>query len=81
MKFKRVKDTATGLYQNMMYPSYIGIPFHPGVDEYPYPVDAIGYTYDGLHPSDKGYQVIADMITDEFKKAGYISGDITHKQP
>jgi lysophospholipase L1-like esterase len=81
MKFKRVKDTSTGLYQNVKYPSYIGIPFHPGEDEYPYPVEAIGYTYDGLHPSDKGYQVIADMIMDEFKKAGYISADITHKRP
>ena len=69
VKFKRVRDTATGVYQNIKYPYYIGMPFHPGEDEYPYPVDAIGYTYDGLHPSDKGYQVIADMIMKVFKKA------------
>jgi lysophospholipase L1-like esterase len=48
VKFKRLKDSATGLYQNIKYPDYIGIPFHPGADEYPYPVDATGYTYDGL---------------------------------
>jgi|SRR5579863_8267473 len=72
VKFKRIKDTATGLYQDMTYPSYIGIPFHPGEDEYPYPVDAIGNTYDGLHPSDEGYRIIAGMIMDEFKRAGYI---------
>ncbi len=75
VKFKRLKDTVTGVYHNLTFPDYIGIPFHPGVDEYPYPVDAIGYTYDGLHPSDKGYQVIAGKIINEFKKAGYISSD------
>ena len=79
VKFKRLKDTATGVYHNMKYPYYIGVPFHPGADEYPYPVDAIGYTYDGLHPSDKGYQVIADMIMNVFKKAGYFSKDSLNK--
>jgi len=72
VKFKRLKDTVTGNYQNFTYPGYIGIPFHPGEDEYPYPVEAIGYTYDGLHPSDAGYRVIADMIIEEFKKVGLI---------
>ena len=75
VKYKRLKDSATGTYHNIKYPAYIGIPFHPGIDEYPYPVDAIDYTYDGLHPSDKGHQVIADMIIKVFKKAGYITTD------
>ena len=79
VKFKRLKDTATGVYHNMKYPYYTGVTFHPGADEYPYPVDAIGYTYDGLHPSDKGYQVIADMIMNVFKKAGYFSGNSLSK--
>ncbi len=79
VKFKRLKDSATGVYHNIEYPSYVGIPFHPGKDEYPYPIDAIGYTYDGLHPSDKGNQVIADMIINEFKKAGYFSVDTLSK--
>ena len=73
VKFKRVKDTLTGIYHDYKYPDYIGIPFHPGTDEYPYPSDAIGYTYDGLHPSDQGNRVIADMIIEVFKKAGYFS--------
>lgn len=73
VKFKRLKDTVTGHYRNFKYPDFIGIPFHPGLDEYPYPVDAIGYTYDGLHPSDKGNQVIADKVIAEFNKMGYLS--------
>jgi lysophospholipase L1-like esterase len=73
VKFKRLKDTVTGVYHNYNYPEYVGIPFHPGIDEYPYPLDAIGYTYDGLHPSDQGNKVIADMIVGLFKKTGYFS--------
>lgn len=79
VKFKRLKDTVSGTYRNMKYPNYIGIPFRPGKDEYPYPADAIGYTYDGLHPSDKGYQVIADMIIQVFKRAGYFLPDTLKK--
>jgi lysophospholipase L1-like esterase len=73
VKFKRVRDTVTHNYHDLKYPDYIGIPFSPDTDEYPYPVDAIGYTYDGLHPSDAGYQLIANMVMSEFKNAGYIS--------
>jgi lysophospholipase L1-like esterase len=63
VKYKRLKDPKTaGAYRNYTYPDYIGIPFNPDTDEYPYPVDAIDMTYDGLHPSDKGYNIIADML-------------------
>ncbi len=79
VKFKRLKDTVTGVYHNIKYPNYIGIPFHPGIDEYPYPPDAIGYTYDGLHPSDKGHKVIADMIINVFKKEGYLYSNTLKK--
>ena len=41
---------------------------NPETDEYPYPVDAIDMTYDGLHPSDKGYRIIADMLIKVMKK-------------
>jgi lysophospholipase L1-like esterase len=75
VKFKRMRDTVTGTYRNIKYPDYIGIPFHPGIDDYPYPPDAMGYTYDALHPSDEGHQVIADMIIDVLKKAGYMIRD------
>jgi lysophospholipase L1-like esterase len=62
VKYKRLKDPQTGVYKNYPYPDYIGVPFNPGTDEYPYPPDAAGITYDGLHPSDKGYNMIAGML-------------------
>ena len=63
VKFKRLKDPQTkGAYRNYPYPDYVGIPFNPEKDEYPYPADAIDITYDGLHPSDKGYDIIAGML-------------------
>lgn len=68
VKYKRVKDPQTGTYQNYTYPNYIGIPFNPETDEYPYPKDAIGMTYDGLHPSDTGNQVIADKLVEIMRK-------------
>ena len=72
VKFKRLKDSVTGKYNNIVYPKFVGIPFHPGIDEYPYPLNAVDYTYDGLHPSDKGHRVIANMIIEVFKKDGYL---------
>lgn len=68
VKYKRLKDPATGAYKNYQYPDYTTIPFNPETDEYPYPADAIDMTYDGLHPSDKGYTVIADMLEKVMKK-------------
>jgi lysophospholipase L1-like esterase len=62
VKFKRLKDPKSGEYRNYRYPHYIDIPFHPGEDQYPYPVKAIDVTYDGLHPSDKGYKIISKML-------------------
>lgn len=68
VKFKRLKDTATGAYKNYTYPTYINVPFDPANDEYPYPPDAINMTYDGLHPSDKGYEIIAKKLVRIMKK-------------
>ncbi len=62
VKFKRVKDPVTGSYKEFKYPAYKGLAFDPATDEYPYPIEAINYTYDGLHPSDKGNKKIADMV-------------------
>jgi lysophospholipase L1-like esterase len=62
VNYKRLKDPATGVYKNYIYPDFIGIPFNPATDEYPYPVDAINMTFDGLHPSDKGFDIIANML-------------------
>ena len=68
VKFKRLKDTTTGSYRNYKYPHFTNIPFDPATDEYPYPVDAIDVTFDGLHPSDKGNKMIADMLVKVMKK-------------
>ena len=62
VKFKRLKDPQTGAYKNFSYPAYIGLPFDPATDEYPYPPEAIDMTFDGLHPSDKGNKAIAAML-------------------
>jgi lysophospholipase L1-like esterase len=66
--FKRLKDEATGAYKNLPYPAYIGVPFDPRADEYPYPPEAIDMTYDGLHPSDAGCAVIARRLIRVLKK-------------
>ncbi len=71
VKFKWLKDSLSGEYKKYKYPKYVGKPFAPGIDEYPYPTNSINMTYDGLHPSDKGYKVITKMIVKEFKKWGY----------
>jgi lysophospholipase L1-like esterase len=66
--FKRLKDPQTGAYRDYTYPDYTAIPFDPDKDEYPYPPEAVGMTYDGLHPSDKGCAVIAKKLVKLFKK-------------
>jgi lysophospholipase L1-like esterase len=67
VKFKRLKDPKTGEYRKYKYPEFIDIPFNPEKDEYPYPEKSIDVTYDGLHPSDKGYRMIARELYPIFK--------------
>jgi lysophospholipase L1-like esterase len=67
VNFKRLKDPNTGEYKAYKYPDYVGIPFNPDTDEYPYPVEAINMTYDGLHPSDKGNEIIAEVLIKNWK--------------
>ena len=67
VNFKRLKDPQTGKYENYTYPGYTAVPFDPENDAYPYPAEAINMTYDGLHPSDKGNEVIANMLTGKWK--------------
>ena len=66
--YKRLHDPATGAYKNYAYPEYVGVPFNPEADEYPYPVDAVDMTYDGLHPSDKGNAYIAKKVAKVMRK-------------
>jgi lysophospholipase L1-like esterase len=68
VKYKRLKDPQTGIYKNYPWPDYIDIPFNAETDEYPYPVDASDVTYDGLHPSDKGFAIIAGMLVKMIKR-------------
>lgn len=68
VKFKRLKDPKTGIYTNYPYPKFIDIPFNPNTDEYPYPLESIDMTYDGLHPSDKGYKIISKKLVKILKK-------------
>lgn len=68
VKFKRLKDPQTGQYKNYAYPDFIEVPFNPETDEYPYPVESIAMTYDGLHPSDVGYEVITKKLVKLMKK-------------
>jgi len=68
VKYKRLKEPGKNAYKNYKYPDFIDIPFNPETDEYPYPEDAIEMTYDGLHPSDKGYGIIARRLIKVMKK-------------
>ena len=68
VRFKHLKDPQTGQYKNYRYPDYINIPFNPGVDDYPYPENAIEITYDGLHPSDKGFAIVSKILVKMMKK-------------
>jgi hypothetical protein len=68
VRYKRLKDPETGKYKNYPYPDFIGMPFNPLTDEYPYPPEATDLTYDGLHPSDAGYAIIARMLADALKE-------------
>jgi lysophospholipase L1-like esterase len=67
VRFKWLKDPDTGRYKACKYPGYRDIPFDPEKDEYPYPPEAVDMTYDGLHPSDKGNEIIARMIVHKMK--------------
>lgn len=62
VKFKRLKDPQTGHYRNYKYPDFIDVPFNPDTDDYPYPIEAVDLTYDGLHPSDRGNEIIAEKL-------------------
>lgn len=68
VRFKRLKDGATGEYKNFVYPEYVDVPYDAVNDEYPYPEESIDMTYDGLHPSNAGCAVIAEKLIKAMKK-------------
>lgn len=72
IRFKRVRQN--GSYVNLPYPAYIGLPFDPKQDEYPYPLDAVALTYDGLHPSDEGADILAGLFAEKIR-------EVIHTEP
>lgn len=62
VKYKRVRYAGSNEFKNVKYPKFVDVPFDPKKDQYPYPLDAVDITYDGLHPSDKGYEIIAKRL-------------------
>ncbi|MBQ7994769.1 MAG: SGNH/GDSL hydrolase family protein [Bacilli bacterium] len=61
VKFQR--RMINGEIKDIPYPEYLKYPFDPSVETlYPYPEESFDYTYDGLHPTDKGSEVIAEML-------------------
>ena len=66
IRFKRV--FSHGKYADLPYPDYVGVPFDPKKDVYPYPPEAAALTYDGLHPSDEGCRILAELFAAELKK-------------
>jgi lysophospholipase L1-like esterase len=61
VKFKYLRDPKTNQYKEYPYPEYTNISFKE-TDEYPYPVRAMDTTYDGVHPSDKGSAIVAELV-------------------
>jgi lysophospholipase L1-like esterase len=68
VKYKLLNDPKTGKQTKYKYPEYTQIPFNPEKDQYPYPEDAVKITYDGLHPSDEGNEIIARLLVKEIKR-------------
>lgn len=66
VRFKRV--IKSGEIRDLPYEEYRDLPeFNPAADPYPYPEEAVLMTYDGLHPSDEGSQIIADILSREIQ--------------
>ena len=66
VRFKRVRQGDS--IRDLPYPDYVGIPFSPAEDPYPYPPEAAGMTYDGLHPSDEGCAILADLFAQKIRE-------------
>ena len=63
VRFKRVR--VGNAIRDLPYPDYVGLPFDPANDPYPYPSEAHGMTFDGLHPTDAGNARIAALIAEK----------------
>lgn len=68
VKFKLLTDPSSREPRRFKWPHWQNVAWNPETDAYPYPPEAIDMTYDGLHPSDKGYAAIARMLVDIMKR-------------
>ena len=66
IRFKRVRYGDQ--IEDLPYPDYIEIPFDPHEDPYPYPPEAGWMTYDGLHPSDEGCEILAGLFAEKINE-------------
>ncbi len=65
VQFKRVR-TQDGIC-DLPFPAYCGLPYDPANDPYPYPPECHAMTYDGLHPTDEGNEILATLISVKLK--------------
>ncbi|MGE7773388.1 SGNH/GDSL hydrolase family protein [Chitinophaga sp. NPDC101104] len=68
VNFKLLKDPSSHEPRHYKWPAWKDIPWNPETDAYPYPPEVINMTYDGLHPSDKGYAAITKMLVPVMKR-------------
>lgn len=68
VKFKLLTDPSSRKPRPFYWPRWQNIPWNPDTDAYPYPPEATDMTYDGLHPSDKGYAAISKMLVNIMKR-------------
>lgn len=66
VRFMRVL-TPEGTIRDLQYPEFCDWQYDPH-GPYPYPKEAWGMTYDGLHPSDEGAERIALVLADAIGK-------------
>lgn len=72
MNFFLIKEK--GELKKLDYKEYRDYPISKSLEVYPYPIESVALGSDGLHPSDKGYEIIASIFarvildTYKFKK-------------
>ena len=66
--YRLVWDQISGRVEDLPYPDYIGVPFSPKDDPYPYPPEAARMTYDGLHPTDEGCEILAELFAEQIRR-------------
>ena len=62
MKFFRIKEDEQ--IKDLLYPDFLNVKVDSSLKIYPYPIEAYGWAYDGLHPNDEGFEKIASIISE-----------------